>query len=413
MSSAQAVFRRDAQVIGLVGLAHGTSHFYHLALAPLFPWLKDAFALSYSELGLLMTVFFIVSGTGQALAGFVVDRFGALPVLLSGIGLLGLSAIGLAACQNYPMLLFFAGLSGLGNSVFHPADFTLLNRRVTTPRLGHAFSAHGLAGALGWAIAPVFMAGLATLFGWQVALFAASSVALVVFTVLFAFREMLDPKEVSESVARRAHTHSHVGALGFLRLPAVWMCFAFFLISALSFGGIQSFAPSALRDLYSVHFTFATGCITAYMLASAAGLIAGGFIATRTVNHDRVIAVAFGASGLLAALVASGAIPTWLLMAVLGGVGFGAGIAGPSRDLLVRAASPRNATGRVYGVVYSGLDVGLSFAPLFFGALMDASRPGWVFVMIGVFQVAALAAAIGVGERVPKRTAATATDAAG
>ena len=294
MSSAQAVFRRDAQVIGLVGLAHGTSHFYHLALAALFPWLKDAFALSYSELGLLMTVFFIVSGTGQALAGFVVDRFGALPVLLSGIALLGISAIGLAASQNYPMLLFFAGVSGLGNSVFHPADFTLLNRRVTTPRLGHAFSAHGLAGAMGWAIAPVFMAGLATLFSWQIALFAASSVALVVFAVLFAFREMLDPREVSESVARRAHTQSHVGALGFLRLPAVWMCFAFFLISALSFGGIQSFAPSALRDLYSVPFTFATGCITAYMLASAAGLIAGGFIATRTVNHDRVIAVAFG-----------------------------------------------------------------------------------------------------------------------
>ncbi len=412
MQSAQAVFRHDAQVIGLVGLAHGTSHFYHLALAPLFPWLKEAFALSYSELGLLMTVFFIVSGTGQALAGFVVDRLGALPVLLTGIALLGVSALGLAASQNYPMLLFFAGVSGLGNSVFHPADFTLLNRRVTTPRLGHAFSVHGLAGTIGWAAAPVFMAGLATIFSWQVALFAASSVAFVVLAILFACRELLDPSEVAASVAQQTHTHSQVSALSFLRLPAVWMCFAFFLISALSFGGIQSFAPSALRDLYHVPFTFATGCITAYMLASAGGLVAGGFIATRTLNHDRVIAVAFGASGLLAVLVATAALPIWLLMVVMGGVGFGAGIAGPSRDLLVRAASPRNATGRVYGVVYSGLDVGLSVAPLFFGALMDASHPGWVFVMIGVFQVAALAAAIGVGERLPKRAAA-ATDAAG
>lgn len=409
MQSAEGVFRRDAQVIGLVGLAHGTSHFYHLALAPLFPWLKDAFALSYSELGLLMTVFFIVSGTGQALAGFVVDRFGALPVLLAGIALLGVSAVGLASSQNYAMLLFFAGVSGLGNSVFHPADFTLLNRRVTSPRLGHAFSVHGLAGTIGWAAAPVFMAGLATLFDWQVALFAASSVAFVVFAVLLTCRELLDPKEVAAAVARPAHSQSHVSALGFLRLPAVWMCFAFFLISALSFGGIQSFAPSALRDLYSVPFTFATGCITAYMLASAAGLIAGGFIATRTANHDRVIAVAFAGSGLLAVLVATAAVPIWLLMVVIGGVGFGAGIAGPSRDLLVRAASPRNATGRVYGVVYSGLDVGLSIAPLFFGALMDASHPGWVFVMIGVFQVAALAAAIGVGERLPKRAAAADT----
>jgi MFS family permease len=413
MQTAQAVFRRDAQVIGLVGLAHGTSHFYHLALAPLFPWLKEAFALSYSELGLLMTVFFIVSGTGQALAGFVVDRFGALPVLLSGVALLGVSALGLAASQSYVMLLFFAGVAGLGNSVFHPADFTLLNRRVTVPRLGHAFSVHGLAGTLGWALAPVFMAGLATLFSWQMALLAASSLAFVVFAVLVGCRELLDPRELAESVARPAGAQGPAGSLGFLRLPAVWMCFAFFLISALSFGGIQSFAPSALRDLYDVPFTFATGCITAYMLASAAGLVAGGFIATHTANHDRVIAAAFGVSGLLAVLVATAAMPAWLLVAVMGGVGFGAGIAGPSRDLLVRAASPRNATGRVYGVVYSGLDVGLSMAPLFFGALMDASHPGWVFIMIGVFQVAALAAAIGVGESVPKRAAAAATDAAG
>ena len=170
MTAAAVPLRRDAQVIGLVGLAHGTSHFYHLLLAPLFPWLKDAFALSYAELGLLMSVFFIVSGTGQALAGFVVDRFGALPVLLGGILLLGVSAVGLAVSPSYLSLLFFAGVSGLGNSVFHPADFTMLNRRVSTPRLGHAFSVHGLAGTLGWAAAPVFMAGLATLFGWQAAL---------------------------------------------------------------------------------------------------------------------------------------------------------------------------------------------------------------------------------------------------
>jgi MFS family permease len=404
MTAAAAPLRRDAQVIGLVGLAHGTSHFYHLLLAPLFPWLKDAFGLSYAELGLLMSAFFIVSGTGQALAGFVVDRFGALPVLLTGILLLGIAALGLAASPNYVSLLFFAGVSGLGNSVFHPADFTMLNRRVSSSRLGHAFSVHGLAGTLGWAAAPVFMAGLATLFSWQVALLAASSVAFVVLAVLIAFRDVLNPREVADSVqARRRQTGA---ALSFLRLPAVWMCFAFFFVSALSFGGIQSFAPSALRDLYSVPFTFATGCITAYMLASAAGLVAGGFIATRTMNHDRVIAAAFAASGLLAVLVATGALPVWTLMIVLGGIGFGAGIAGPSRDLLVRAASPRNATGRVYGVVYSGLDIGLSLGPLIFGALMDARHPGWVFIMIGVFQVLALAKAVGVGTQ-SLRTAAT------
>jgi len=296
MTAATAdTFRRDAQVIGLVGLAHGTSHFFHLALASLFPWLKDAFVLSYAELGLLMTVFFIVSGVGQALAGFVVDRFGALPVLLGGIALLGLAALGLAASQNYPMLILFAGVAGLGNSVFHPADFTLLNRRVSVPRLGHAFSAHGLAGTLGWAFAPVFLAGIATIAGWRVALLAAAALAFIVLTALAAFRDLLDPREVQNAVVKSPRGASG-NILGFMSAP-VWMCFAFFLISSFSFGGIQSFAPAALRDIYEIPFALATACITAYMLASAGGIVAGGFLATRTAHHDKVVAAGFAASG--------------------------------------------------------------------------------------------------------------------
>lgn len=404
MTSGTQTLRDDAKVIGLVGLGHGTSHFFHLLLAPLFPWLKDAFGLSYAELGLLMTVFFIISGAGQALAGFVVDRIGALPVLLGGLALLGLAALGLASSNSYPVLMLFSALAGLGNSVFHPADFTVLNRRVTTQRLGHAFSVHGLSGALGWAAAPVFLAGLATLFHWRIALLAAAALAFAVLAVLFVWRELLDPGELSASVAQSPDRAEANGSLAFLRQPAVWMCFVFFLISALSFGGIQSFAPAALRDLYSVPFTFATACITAYMLASAAGLIAGGFAAARTQYHDRVIAVAFTISGGTAALVALGTMPGWMAMPMLAVVGFGAGLAGPSRDLLVRAATPRGATGRVYGVVYSGLDIGLAISPPIFGALMDTSHPGWVFILIGTFQFIALAAAVGVGERSVRAT---------
>lgn len=403
-TSATHTLRADAQVIGLVGLGHGTSHFFHLLLAPLFPWLKDAFGLSYAELGLLMTVFFVVSGTGQALAGFVVDRVGALPVLLGGLAFSCVAALGLAASDSYVTLLLFSAMAGIGNSVFHPADFTILNRRVSTPRLGHAFSVHGLSGALGWALAPVFLAGMATLFSWRIALLAAAALAFVVLTILFLCRDLLDPGELSDSVVQRAAPSSATGSLAFLRLQAVWMCFAFFLISALSFGGIQSFAPAALRDLYSVPFTFATACITAYMLASAGGLIVGGFAAARTRYHDRVIAVAFTISGATALLVALASMPGWTIMPMLALVGFGAGLAGPSRDLLVRAAAPKNATGRVYGVVYSGLDIGLAISPPIFGALMDTSHPGWVFVLIGAFQFTALAAAVGVGERSVRAT---------
>ena len=401
-------FRRDAQVIGLVGLAHGTSHFFHLALAPLFPWLKDAFAVSYAELGLLMSVFFIVSGIGQALAGFVVDRFGPLRVLFGGIALLGISALGLAASQNYSMLLVFAGLAGLGNCVFHPADFTLLNRRVSVSRLGHAFSVHGLAGTLGWAVAPLFLAGIASVSSWRMALLCAALLAFGVLAALIALRHLLDPREVGEAVAASAKKKEAAGgALGFMKVPAVWMCFAFFFISSISFGGIQSFAATALRELYDIPLAYATACITAYMLASAGGNVAGGFLAARFRQHDKVIAVAFAGAGAVSLLVASSVPPAAMVIVLLGVIGFGSGVAGPSRDLLVRAAAPRNATGRVYGVVYSGLDIGLSSAPLMFGLLMDAHHPAWVFIGIGAFQALSLVAVFGVAEQSGKHNLQT------
>nr|NIO43472.1 MFS transporter [Burkholderiales bacterium] len=336
LTSPAQTLRADAGVIGLVGLGHGTSHFFHLILAPLFPWLKDAFALSYAELGLLMTVFFVVSGIGQALAGFIVDRLGALPVLLGGLALLFVSALGMAASNSYLALALFAAVAGIGNSVFHPADFTVLNRRVSTTRLGHAFSVHGLSGALGWAVAPVFLAGLATWWHWRVAFLGAALLALVVLAVLFVYRDLLDPGELSETVARSSTRPTVNGSLQLLRLQAVWMCFAFFFVAALSLGAIQSFAPAALRDLYLVPFTFATACITAYMLASAGGLVIGGFAAARTQHHDRVIAVALTIAGGAAMLVAARISPAWMMMPMLAVIGFGAGLAGPSRDLLVR-----------------------------------------------------------------------------
>lgn len=386
--------RRDVRVIGVVGVAHATSHFFHLLLVPLFPWLRETFSLSYAELGLLMSVFFVVSGAGQALAGFVVDRVGGWRVLLAGLGLLALSAVGFALSNNYPMLVLCAAVAGLGNSVFHPADFTVLNRRVSPARLAHAFSTHGVLGTLGWASAPVFLAGIASLAGWRVAMGAAALLALAVLMLVYAARALLDGPSVQPEPVK-ATTRSH--ALAFLRLPGVWMCFAFFFITAIALGGVQTFAASALAELYGIPLALALSAISIYMVSQGAGMIAGGFVAARIGHHDRVIAVAFALSGTLCVLIGSGGVPGVFTLVLLGMVGFGAGMAGPSRDLLVRAASPRGATGRVYGVVYSGLDVGMSLAPLMFGAMMDHRHPGWVFIAIGLFQVLALFTALGLG----------------
>src|SRR5882672_1325490 len=175
----------DVEVIGLIGLAHGTSHFFHLLLPPLFPFLMRDFALSFTQVGFLMTIFFLVSGIGQALAGFVVDRHGGRPVLFFGIATLSLSAVVLSLAGGYDVLLASAALAGLGNSIFHPADFTLLNRRVSPKRLGHAFSTHGVSGNLGWAAAPLFMAAISEASNWHVAALCAAAVAALVLAILF------------------------------------------------------------------------------------------------------------------------------------------------------------------------------------------------------------------------------------
>lgn len=393
--------RRDVEVIGLVGLAHGTSHFFHLMLPPLFPWLMKDFGLSYTEAGLLMTVFFVVSGVGQALAGFVVDRTGARPVLFAGIGLLSVSGVLVGLSSSYGMLMMAAGVAGLGNSIFHPADFTLLNRRVAQPRLGHAFSVHGLSGNIGWATAPMFMAGVASLAGWQMAGFAAAGVGLVVLAILWLRRAVLDDA-AAEVVASPAEAKTAPpNQLSFLASPAVWMCFAFFFLTTAAFGILQNYAPAILGNVYGVSLVIATGSLTAYMSGSAVGIIVGGFLAARNENNEHVIALALGFAAAVALLLASGWIAPALLLPLMAMMGFGVGIAGPNRDLLVRRAATaqfgKAAFGRVYGFVYSGLDTGLAVSPLIFGPMLDAGRFGEALAAVAVLQVASLLTAVRVG----------------
>ena len=389
--------RSDARVIGLVGLAHGTSHFYHLILAALFPWLKPAFGLSYAELGLLLTVFFIVSGVGQAVAGFVVDRVGARRVLFFGMAMLGVSALVLSVAGSYAALMTGALLAGVGNSIFHPADYTLLNQRVSRARLAHGFSVHGISGNIGWAAAPLFMTTVASLSSWRTALAYAAILPFAVLGILVLNRACLRAEPKPAAAATAATGAAGTGALAFLRLRAVWMCFAFFMLTAVALGGIQAFAAIGLEQLYGISRELATGSYTAYMLASALGMLLGGFVGAGRRDHDRTVAIAFAIAAALALLLAAAIVPGALALPLMALVGFFSGVASPSRDLMIRAAAPQNATGRVYGIVYSGLDAGLSIGPALFGLVMDAGHPGWLFAGIALFQALAIVTAVGVG----------------
>ncbi len=391
--------RRDAGVIGLVGVAHLISHFSQLLLAPLFPWLKDAFNVSYAELGFLMTIFFVVSCAVQALSGFVVDRFGPRPILFAGLSLLGVAAFGYAISTSYWMLAGFAVVGGVGNGVFHPVDYTLLNRKVSAPRLGHAYSVHGITGSLGWALAPALVVTLTFAYSWRVALAAAGVLAFAVLALLLLNRDKLALTVAAPAKGAAAAEST----LGFLKIPAVWMCFTFFFWYAMVLSVVQAFAPEAARQLHQVPLPWVAMCLTIYMVCSAGGMVAGGFLAADPKRCERIVGAGMGVAAAVALTLALGHLAAWMVPVLFGGMGFAAGIAGPSRDLLVKRSTPENASGRVYGVVYAGLDIGQAVSPLIFGALMDHGQYRGVLLGLALVQGVLIASAFNV--RKVRRTA--------
>lgn len=386
--------RQDASIIALVGLAHASSHFAHLLLPLMFPVFMREFGLSYSELGLLMTVFFVVSGSGQAAAGFVVDRLGARPLLFAALLIFVLACGAASMLQSYAGLLGVAALAGLGNATFHPVDFTILNQRVSGPRLGYAFSAHGLTGNLGWAVAPVFFATLSSLYSWRTAYLAAALMYLVILAVLVLQRDKLS----TQVLLRRADARAE-HELAFMKLPVVWWCFGFFLLSTMTLAVVQSFSVSILQAMHGVSFEAATLTLTAYMLCGAVGMLVGGAVAARTAHSECVVACAMGGAAILLALCGTGIFGATLTMTVLAATGFAVGIGGPSRDMMIRKATPRGATGRIYGLVYSGLDVGFALSPLLFGIFMDRAWYGATLLGAALVLALSVLAALGVGRR--------------
>ncbi|WP_342617802.1 MFS transporter [Rhodoferax sp. GW822-FHT02A01] len=396
--STAAPLRQDATVIGLVGLAHASSHFSHLILPLMFPVFMKEFGLNFSQVGLLMTVFFIVSGVGQACAGFVVDRLGARPLLFAAMVIFVLTCLAASMVNGYAGLIAVATLAGAGNATFHPVDFTILNQRVSQPRLGYAFSAHGLTGNLGWAAAPVFMAGITAGFGWRNAYVAAALMYVLILILLVLQRDKLSTQVVHKPhVADPSVKTEH--AMAFMKLPVVWWCFAFFLLSTMTLAVVQGFAVSILKAMYGVDFEAATMTITAYMLAGAVGVFVGGFVAARNVNSDRVVALCMAVGAILLALCGTGWLGSQAAMVILASTGFAIGIGNPSRDMMIKKATPKGATGRVYGLVYSGLDTGFAISPLLFGALMDHGHYGATLLGAAVVLMLSVVVALGVGQR--------------
>jgi len=381
---------QDLATISLVGLAHGTSHFHHLLLAPLFPVFIREFGLNYAQLGLLVSAFFLVSGLGQALAGFVVDKVGARPVLMFSLSCFVAASGAASLAQGWGGLLLASLLAGAGNASFHPVDFTILNKRVSLPRLGHAFSVHGISGNLGWALAPVLLIGVSQGTGqWRMAYVASLALGLVVMAVLWWGRAWVDDRPTD---ARSPHVPTAPAAqapaapataehpMAFLKLPSVWLCFSFFFWSTAALSAIQGFASPALGQLYGLPTSATAFVVTGYMLCGAAGMVVGGFLVNRVAQLERTIGLAMTLSALLMLAVGTGALPASAAALVAALAGVGTGLAGPLTGHAdqARGAPRRHGPGVWHGVLGAGRGLCRGCA-LFWRA--DGPPPGWLGVL--------------------------------
>jgi MFS transporter, FSR family, fosmidomycin resistance protein len=382
-------FRRDARVIGVVSLAHGVSHFLQLALPPLFPLLRAEFDVSWTMLGFVAGIFYVASGIVQFIAGFVVDRLGARPVLLAGLGLLVSGTLAASLAPDPWWLFPCAAIMGAGNGVFHPSDFAILNANVSVRRLGHAYSTHGVGGNLGYALAPVVSFGLGAALGWRTALLVMGIVGLVVLGILASQRRILTSQRADD-----AHLHTLSGSVALFVQPAILLCFFYFIVQTTAAIGLQTFLPPALYTGFGVPLVIATSAVTAYLLGGTAGIVIGGFLAVRTARHDRVAATGLLIGAMLLTLVAGNLVPLGFLVPLFVAIGLFIGATGPSRDLIVRNATPKGAAGRVYGFVYSGLDIGAMLGPVWFGMMLDHGLAREVFFVIGALFVVAIATVV-------------------
>ena len=318
------------RTIGLVALAHGLSHFFQIATAVLFPLIKDDLDVSYVALGGTVAIYYVVSGVCQTVAGFAVDRYGARRVLFFGMALAVAGAALAGFAHSYAMLVAAALIGGIGNSVFHPCDFSILNARVTKERLGYAFSGHGMAGYLGYALAPVYAIVMAGAFGWRGALLGAAVIGAVVIVVLAVFRDAIHTGPLD-----RGSAAAGTGLMADFRILTslpVLMCFGYFILVSVTFIATQNFGVVTFMALYGVSAVLASTALTSYLLGGAAGILAGGFIAVRTSRHDLVAVTGMAFSALLMFILASAWFAAALLPLLCAAAGFATGVTGPSRD---------------------------------------------------------------------------------
>jgi FSR family fosmidomycin resistance protein-like MFS transporter len=380
----------DGRIIPLVCAAHFVSHFYILVLPPLFPFIRDFYGVNYTQLGLALTVFNISTGLCQTPAGFLVDRIGPRSVLVFGLVLGAMCLAIVGAVPSFWLMVGMFALFGVANAVYHPADYAILSQLVSNQRAGQAFSVHIFAGFLGTAVTPASMLILQQWLGWQGAFLAASVMGFIVALAL-----VLQPVSLFEPPPKPVRPASEQprddkAGWSLLLSPPILLNLLFFVMITFSTTGVQNYSVVALGDAYGTPLTIANGALTANLLLSALGVLAGGVLAARTNRHEWVAAGSFAGIAVTGIIIGSFDLGIALLFVVMSLNGFVNGLMQPSRDMIVRAVTPEGQFGKVFGFVTTGFNIGGVISPLMFGYVMDAGHPRWVFFMVGGLSLLAI-----------------------
>lgn len=392
MAQLAQALNRDAKVIGLVCFPHAMSHAYWLAIPPMYPILIEAFGLqgelAYTRVALLATIFASATFVLQTPVGFVVDRIGARAVLVGGLALEAV-AIGLfSAATEYWQLVLLAALAGAGHAVFHPADYAILSARVSEGRMGRAFSVHSATGYLGFAAGPVFMTGVAALWHWRASFLLIGIAGLLAVLALVLNAGLLDEDEAARRPPAGNEAPRGPGAAeGFrllLSLP-VLMCFLYFAFHQMGSGGLRSFLVAALGDLHGTPAVVAAAALSAFTVGTVAGILVGGLVADRFGPRIGAAVATLAPAALIVSLLGWVAVPAAALAALLAAAGVLIGLLIPSRDLLLRSATPPGSMGKVMGFASTGANLGGALIPLALGYAMDAAGGGWVFWISALF----------------------------
>ncbi|MGE0653240.1 MAG: MFS transporter [Alphaproteobacteria bacterium] len=397
MSSASLSISPQVRILGLVGAGHMMSHFYSNTLPPLLPLLNSDLGISYTMLGLLLSLRGVMSSGMQMPAGILVDRYGAKMILSVGLAMCAIGTMMTAGAVDFWMILAGGIVLGVGNSAFHPADYSILSASMDESFMGRAFSLHSFSGNLGNAIAPIVLITITFYFNWRISLLVAGIAGFVILAGLLTQWKYISEDAVPQPRKKGTGPGPAVADDGpqstwelvryILTSPAILFLFLYYCMNTLAGGGLRNFAVAGLAETHGTAATVANAAFTAFLVANAVGVLVGGWLADFTKRHELVAAVGLGVSAGVLMLIGVYSLPAIIIVLIFAFAGLTNGLIGPARDMLIRRASPKGSMGKVFGFVFSGQTIGQAVAPLLFGFMIDSGVPAWIFYTSALFTV--------------------------